>query len=247
MNMPRYFLHRVQTVGEVVLEVPFLGGVEGEFQADEEGLLVAFEAVDGLGRDFAVEADKGFLVGVLGAEDFVFLELGAGREGVVEHEAVFEEHFVEHRVLVELDVEGVFLLADVLFEDGDVFGLGLGGIRREFHAREMRLGEGVYLEAEGVGEGSLRIAWRRVLGFVLDAGDNLLGALNRDFADLLEAGPKSDAFLVGQLGKLYKDVFPVATIGLVKLHQRLRCCSTSGKIITNNVVFFYPGNLHQSH
>lgn len=33
----------------MVLEVPLLGGVEGELQADEESLLVALEAVYGLG------------------------------------------------------------------------------------------------------------------------------------------------------------------------------------------------------
>ena len=77
-----------------MLKVPLFGGVEGEFEADEEGLFVAFESVDCLGRDFAVEADKRLLMGVLGAEDFVFLILGTARERVVEHETVLEEHLV---------------------------------------------------------------------------------------------------------------------------------------------------------
>ena len=61
-----------------MFNVPLLGGVEGEFEADEEGLLVALEAIHGLGRNFAVEADEGFLMGVLGAEDFVFRDKARG-------------------------------------------------------------------------------------------------------------------------------------------------------------------------
>ena len=109
----------------MVFEVPFFGGVEGEFEADEEGLLVAFESVDGLGREFAVEANEGFLVGVLGVEDFVLRELGTGREGIVEHEVVFEKHFVERRVFGKLDVEVVFLFADILFEEGEAGCVGM--------------------------------------------------------------------------------------------------------------------------
>ncbi len=69
---------RFEFVAEVVLEVPLLGGVESEFEADEEAVLVRLEVVDGLGRDDRVEAEEAFLVCVADKDHLVPGELRRG-------------------------------------------------------------------------------------------------------------------------------------------------------------------------
>ena len=102
-----------------MFQIPFLRRVEGEFEADEEFVFVGLEMIHRLRLKFGVEADEAFLVGVFGEEDFVLFEVGLGRERVIQHEAVFQQHFVQHLFLLELKMERGFLVADVLLEQFD--------------------------------------------------------------------------------------------------------------------------------
>lgn len=98
-----------QFLTQGVFQVPLLRSVESEFEADEELVLVRSEVVHGFRLKCEVEANEAFFVGVFGEEDFVLRELGAARERVVEHEAVLEQHLVQHLVLLELKMERGFL------------------------------------------------------------------------------------------------------------------------------------------
>ena len=125
-------------------EVPLAGGREGSFEADEKGGVAGFvdlaEAFYSGVLDTLVpgEADERSAAGIANFEDGVLSEIVAPGAGVVELEAVFEEHLVEDRLLalfVERQEESGFLFINVAPQGGDVALFIDGRIGLELAAR----------------------------------------------------------------------------------------------------------------
>lgn len=169
-----------------MLKIPLCSGVEGAFEADEETILVRLEVVNGLGRDDRIEAEEASLVRVADKNDLVPGEPGLGREGVIEHEALLEQYLFAHGFLVELDVEGGFLLRNVALEHLDIFSLGLLRIGNKLHARKTGFCEGVDLETERIGKLALRVAGKQVLCGLLLFSNEHFRAIDCDVANALE-------------------------------------------------------------
>ena len=158
----------LQLVSQVVVEIPLLRRVEGEFQADQTLVCGSFEMIHRFRFERRIKTEQGFLAGGVADErSFVAGELGLSGERVVEQEPILEQDFVQHVRAVELEVERRFLLADVGAQKFDVFGFGLLRVGRELHARKHGPGEMENVESEAVGELSLRIGGQKRFGVLL--------------------------------------------------------------------------------
>ena len=136
-----FILYCLQFISEMMFEVPLFGGVEGEFKADEEMVFVVLEVVDGRGGDFDVETEEALFVCIADQNNFVLRELGLRYDGIVEHEALLEQHFVTYLLLFKLNMKRLLFVGNILLEQLNILFFGLLGIRRKFYTWKCRFFE----------------------------------------------------------------------------------------------------------
>ena len=134
-------------ITQKVFQVPFAGGGEGAFEADEVGFVRAVcefaELFEGGVFDGFVpgEADEGAAAGVADLVDGVVGEIVTADALVVQLEAVFEQDLVEDGLFllfVKADEVGGFFFFDVAPQSRDL--VGLGGFRVGFKLTTWKIG-----------------------------------------------------------------------------------------------------------